>query len=276
MNSAGTQTHLDPDESLPGATMTTMTLVVAAIHDESRITMAADTLVTWDDGVRRPPQDSSLAKLAILRSDLAVGVTGCDPHGRLRDVIALRDEPVDVVLEQLKDDTVAGFVVAALGPARLWEVRSGAAYDRTAHQMAWDGEPEAYKEFSKRFTNEWVNTSAANDVPFRVMTAMQALTSFGLVSTVGGITLRVGTTDRGFRFIPDRGFVLGGSAWLIFVGNNPTPGAIGILDVRLGLGQLFPHHAPDDPITVRTTNPSAFVSMAHDHGQTVEYVAWPG
>ena len=255
--------------------MTNMTLVVGAIHDESRITMASDTLVTWDDDTRRNPHDSSLAKLAILRSDLAVGVTGRDPHGRLRDLVALRDEPVDVVLDQLKDDPVAGFVVAALEPARLWEVRGGAAYDRTAHGIAWDGDPKAHDEFRRRYTNEWAKTSAANDVPFRVMTAMQALTSFRLVSTVGGITLRVGTTDRGFRFIPDRGFVLGGPEWLILVGSDPTPGAIGILDVRLRLGQLFRHEAPDDPVTLRVANPRDFVSIAQEQGQTVAYVEWP-
>lgn len=255
--------------------MTNMTLVVAAIHNESRITMASDTLVTWDDDARHSPQDSSLAKLAILRSDVAAGVTGPDPHGRLRDLVALRDEPVEVILEQLKQDPVAGFVVAALEPARLWEVRGAAAYDRTAHEIAWDGDPEAHKEFSKRYATEWAKTSAANDVPFRVMTAMQALTSFRPVSTVGGITLRIGTTDRGFRFIPDRGFVLGGSEWLILVGSASTPGAVGILDIHLGLGQLFRHESPDEPITLRVTNPEDFISIAREHGQTVEHVEWP-
>lgn len=254
--------------------MANVTLVVAAIHDKSRITMASDTLVTWDDDARRPPQDSSLAKLAILRSDVAVGVTGPDPHGRLRDLVALRDEPVEVILEELKDDPIAGFVVAALEPARLWEVRGGAAYDRTAHETAWDGDPKAHDEYRTRFANEWAKTSAANDVPFRVMTAMQALTSFRPVSTVGGITLRVGTTDRGFRFVPDRACVLGGPEWLVLVGNAATRGAVGILDIQLGLGQLFTHESPDDPITIRATSPDDFVSIAWKHGQTVEYVEW--
>lgn len=251
-----------------------MTLVVATIHDESRITMASDTLVTWDDDARRPPQDSSLAKLAILRPDLAAGVTGPDPHGRLRDLVALRDEPVDVILEQLSEDPVAGFVVAALEPARLWEVRGGTAYDRTEYRMAWDGDPEAHDQFNRRFANEWAKTSAAHDIPFRVMTAMQALTSFRPASTVGGITLRVGTTVRGFRFIPDRGLVVGGSEWLILVGSDGTPGAIGIFDVRRGLGQLFRHESPDEPITVRAPSPDDFVSIAREYGQTVEYVEW--
>lgn len=260
---------------MPTATITNMTLVVAAIHDESRVTVASDTLVTWDDDAHRPLQDTSLAKLAILRPDLAVGVTGRDPHGRLRDLIALRDEPIDVILEQLKEDPVAGFVVAALDPARLWGVRGGAAYDRTPHRMAWDGDPEAHKEFDRHFTKDWAKMSVANDIPFRVMTAMQALTSFRLVSTVEGITLRVGTTDRGFRFTPDRGRVLGGPEWLILVGSDATPGAIGILDVSLGLGQLFRHEAPDEPVRVRATSPDDFVSIAREYGQTVEYVAWP-
>lgn len=255
--------------------MTNMTLVVAAIHDESRITMASDTLVTWDDDAHRPSQDSSLAKLAILRSDLAAGVSGSDPHGRLRDLIALRNEPVDVILEQLKEDPVAGFVVAALKPARLWEVRGGTAYERTPHQMAWDGDPAAHNEFNRRFTNEWANTSAADDVPFRVMASMQALTTFRPVSTVGGITLRVGTTEHGFRFVPDRGLVIGGPEWLVLVGDDPTPGALGILDVQLELGQLFRHESPDEPLTIRAANPGDFVSIAQEHGQTVEYVKWP-
>lgn len=235
------------------------------------MTMASDTLVTWDDGTRRPAQDSSIAKLAILRSDIAAGVTGPDPHGRLRDLVALRDEPVEVIMEQLKDDPIAGFVVAALEPARLWEVRGGAAYDRTAHGTAWDGDPKAHEEYRRRFATEWAKTSAANDVPFRVMTAMQALTSFRPISTVGGITLRIGTTDRGFRFIPDRGFVLGGSEWLILVGSAASPGAIVILDIHLGLGQLFPHELPGDPITISATSPEDFVSIAEEHGQTVEF-----
>lgn len=254
--------------------MANMTLVVAAIHDESRITMASDTLVTWDDDEHRSPQESSLAKLAILRSDVAVGVTGCDPYGRLRDLVALRNEPVDVILEQLKADPVAGFVVAALKPARLWEVRGGVAYNRTQHRMARDGDPEAQKVFDRRFANDWVKTSAAHDIPFRVMTAMQALTTFRPVSTVGGITLRVGTTDRGFRFIPDRAYVLGGPEWLILIGSAATPGTVGILDIQLGLGQLFPHESPDDPITIRATSPDDFVAIARKHGQTVENVEW--
>jgi len=66
--------------------MTNMTLVVAALRGESRVTLASDTLVTWDDDEHRRPEESSLAKLAILRPDLAAGVTGRDPHGRLRDL----------------------------------------------------------------------------------------------------------------------------------------------------------------------------------------------
>ncbi|WP_156876635.1 hypothetical protein [Microbacterium luticocti] len=104
---------------------------------------------------------------------------------------------------------------------------------------------------------------------------MQALTSSRPVSTVGGIALRVGTTDRGFRFIPDRGLVLGGPEWLILVGSAATPGAVGILDIQLGLGQLFQHESPDDPITLRVANPENFMSIAREHGQTVEYVEWP-
>lgn len=252
-----------------------MTLVVAAVHDTDRITMASDTLITWDDDVARPPEQSSLAKLVILRADVAVGVAGKDPHGRLRDLDALRNEPVDLILEQLREDTVAGFVVSALAPTRLWEVLEGQVRERTERGFAWDGDPSAHEDFARRYAEEWMNTSSADDIPFRVMTAMQALTTFRPVRTVGGITLRVGTDNDGFHFIADRGQILFGPAWVVFVGTGTTRGAVGILDLQLGLGQLFRSEAPDAPVTIVASTPEEFVAIALSQGQSIVFASPP-
>ena len=251
-----------------------MTLVVAAIHGADWITMASDTLITWDDDVARAPEEASLAKLMILRANVAVGVTGKDPHSRLRDLAVLRNEPVDAILDQLQEDPAAGFVVAALEPARLWEVFEGQIRKRTDQQLAWDGDREAYDIFKRRFETDWMKTAWAGDIPFRVMTAMQTLTSFRPVPTVGGITIRIGTDDDGFNFIADRGQVLFGPAWLMFIGDGPTRGALGILDSSSNLGQLFRHEAPDEPITVRVATADDFVAAAFSHGQIVKYSSW--
>jgi hypothetical protein len=248
-----------------------MTLVVAAIHDDDQVTIASDTLITWDDQTRRSPDQYSFAKLVILRPDVAVGVTGADPHGRVRDLLAMRDESIEAILNQLADDPVAGFVVAALRPARLWEVFEGSIRDRTSAGMAWDGDPDARKVFEHRWVSDWKGTQLESDIPFRLMTALQALTSFPRVPTVGGITLRVHGGGEGFHFVPDRGRVLPGPEWVIFVGWGATPGALGILDLASGIGQLFTQEAPDDPIVVEARNVGAFLNFAQDQNQSLRY-----
>lgn len=254
-----------------------MTLIVAAIHDGDRVSIVSDTLITWEGDSPDEPEAHRLTKIVILRSDLAVGVTGHDPEARIRDLVSLRDAPVEQLLEELRQDRAAGFVVASLGPPALWEVRDGGVHPRTSHGVAWDGvNQDAYRaDFRARFESEWSKTPLAQDVGFRLMATMQALTSFGLVPTVGGETVRVGADDDGFRFVADSGWIVGVRKWFIFSGRGLTRGASGILDVTQGRGRLYRHEHPDEAVVLLAETPEMFVELARGHGQDLTFSAMP-
>jgi hypothetical protein len=255
-----------------------MTLIVAAITREGCISMASDTLITFDGDAPRDPDAHRLTKIVILRHDLAVGVTGFDPQGRIRDLMEFRDAPVDELLSFLEEDMHAGFVVAALGPPQLWEVFGGESYLRTSVGVAWDGiKSEQFAEsFRPRFETEWAKTSFDQDVPFRLMATLQSLTLSAEFPTVGGHTMRVAGCDDGFNFLADGGFVLGGPRWTVFAGQGETRGANGILEAGSGRALLYRHQSPDAPVIFYATDPGSFVTIAREeYGQTVRYEAWP-
>ena len=246
-----------------------MTLIVAALLENGHISMVSDTLITWDVSAPTDPESHRLTKIVILRPDVAVGVTGYDPESRIRDLVALREEPVNDLLEQLKEDPKAGFVVAALEPARLWEVYGGSIYLRTTVGLAWDGVTarEFTDTFRTDFEHQWAKTDAADDVAFRLMATLQGVTTFGKLPTVGGPVVRVGSDAGGFSFVPDGGFLYGGPHWMIFAGEDPTRGANGMLELHIGRGRLYPHDSPDRAIAFDVSSPEEFVSIARSHGQ---------
>ncbi|MCP2264631.1 hypothetical protein ACFQHV_15775 [Promicromonospora thailandica] len=275
-----------------------MTLVVADIHDGDRITMVSDTKITWAGDVTktRHTYENALAKIVILRADLAVGVAGNDPHGTIRLLTEVRDVTVDEMLERLRLERHAEFVIAALDPARLWMVRDGNVEPRTGGIRAWCGDGDAYSEFQEKY-HQW---GEGQEVPFLLMSSEQGLTSFDSVSTVGGYTIRAsGTPTEGFLFPPDRMALMpemqvtsarfehgnlkltlevppGGdptvSELIVFAGRGRTRGAIGLLHPLANAGRLFRHEHPYESVTVPASTPDEFVRIAlEDHGQEVVY-----
>lgn len=245
-----------------------MTLVVADVFADDQIALVSDTLVTWDPGERvATPGTEELAKLVILRDDLAVGVSGTDPHGRIRDAIAMRDSTVEDVISMLEEDPYAAFIVARLDPVGLWQIEPGRAVEVTARGHAWSGDEAAHDdEYLPRFNREFLN----DPLPFRQMTAMQALTSFRRAATIGGRALRVVTDEGRFRFAADAQYVLGVEDSAVAVGEAPTPGAVGVFYAHLGTGGLFRHEAPDLPVRIDARSIDEFCELASvRHGQTL-------
>lgn len=239
--------------------------------------MVADTKVTWDGDDTRTSDTyaNGLAKIVILRHDLAVGVTGYDPHGRIRDLMELREQTTEHILEQLEGDSHARYVIASLDPCKLWVAGGGKLEDRTSIGRAMDGDPYAVELFQRRYNTDWLDASEAASIPFRLMTAMQYLTSFGPVSSVGGFTLRAtGGPGDGFSFIPDRMISIPGSELIVFVGAGDTRGAVGMLDPQKGAGPLFTHESPDTAVWIEAASAAEFVRRARElHRQTLTYTS---
>lgn len=248
-----------------------MTLIVGYI-DGDDIHIVSDTLVTWDDGQVREPDDHTIPKIAILRPDLAVALSGTEPDARLRDLAYYRDYPLDELLASLREDTCAGFIVAAPNPPRLWSVYDGMVYQRTNRGIAWDGDEDAYKIFADRFATDWIGTTCESDIGFRVMTSMQALTSFPRVATVGGLSLRAASDANGFHFVADRTTVFLGPSWYVMPGEDPTRGALGVFMQTSGIGRLYTHQDPDAAILIAASFPAEFITEAQrTHGQVLAH-----
>ena len=183
-----------------------MTLIVATIHAD-HITMVSDSRVTFSDREGRPIEAwnrdtyfRALPKIVRLRADLIVGVAGDDPHDVIERLLAYRDASVARVLDHLETEADAEFVVAALGPARLWEVKGGNAQDRTeSPRRGWAGDLEAYDKF-----RESIGAPGMEDIVVceQLEMGMRTLTSFALVKTVGGVLLEATSGSGEFRFRP--------------------------------------------------------------------------
>jgi len=270
-----------------------MSLVVAAIHDDDQMTIVADTKVTWrkDEGRTRKTYSEALPKIVILRPDLAVGVTGEDPHRVIEELVAIRGSEVDEVLAHLLSEPEAHCVVAALNPSRLWLTSDGSLEDRAPYRRAWAGELSAYD----LFRHQEAAFPSALGVPLQLLSSMQWLTSFNAAPTVGGYAVRAGSGPSGFSFRADRtrvgpwildvalsvsdGAVTisatvpdGGDSTthevLIHPGTDGTLGALGLLIPQSQVGLLFTHERPWNPVRVAATGSDEFVeSAAQLHGQ---------
>ena len=270
-----------------------MSLVVASIHDDDRVTMVCDTKVTFfdraghvDEAKTRRTYFEALPKIVLLRPDLLVGITGDEPHEAIEDLIARRHQPLGDLIDHMATVSSTGYVVATLNPARLWNVDQGYIEERTAIRRAWSGDQSAYDHFRSR----WAEWPEGTDVPFLLTSSMQSLTSFDPVSSVGGITLSASSQEDGFHFDP--GFTFVGPPYLqldgvtsiddtvtlrasvpeggdltthrVFVlpGADPTRSALGILIPESGTGLLFRHSRPWEPTSVDTTSSATLVERA--------------
>lgn len=253
-----------------------MTLVVATIHDD-HITMVSDSKVTFLDREGRPVEAwnrdtyfRALPKIVRLRSDLMVGVAGDDPHDVIERLVAYRDAPVTRVLDHLKTEVDAEFVVAALAPPRLWEVKGGVLQDRTdSPRRGWAGDLDAYDKF-----RESMGVPGMDDIVVceQLEMAMRTLTTFDPVKTVGGVLLEASSRSGEFRFRPyfmrvmppymevESVTVQGNRLRATFVvpegadattfqtivvpGDEPDRGALAFLIPETGKGLVFPQHRP--------------------------------
>lgn len=270
-----------------------MSLVVGEIHD-GRISLVADTKVTYagDDRSTRHVFENAFPKLLILRDDLCVGLAGNDPEGVAESLLAVRSGPLEQVLVIAEALVHASFVVASLGPApRLLQVDQGSTQDRTEIGRAWVGDVSAYEVFQQRYS-EW---PPGIEVPFLLISSLQWLLSFGTVSSVGGYLTNVGSGAGGFRYVPqvthigpeelagladvvdDRlqlhlavpaGGDTSSASLLCAVGTPPTVGALAYVLAPAGVGLLFPHDAPHQPIVMKVASIDELIERAaSDHGQ---------
>lgn len=278
-----------------------MSLVVAAIHDGESVTFVGDTKITWDGDPTETLRTyrNALAKIVLLRDDLAVGVAGAGPETLIRAAVSMRERPVEEVLAGLAAYANAAFIVASLAPPRLWLVADGEVEERTAIGRAWAGDQGAYSTFQQKY-DEWTHEMG---VPFRLMSSMQFLTTFDTSSTVGGYTVRaVGSASRGFRFVADQmlrgpwfmqvtdvrleyhedhrhmhqvmtaqvpdGYDPTPSSAFLLPGRGRTPGALGLIVPESGVGILFTHDDPAEGIHFKASNVQEFTCTAlTEYGQ---------
>jgi hypothetical protein len=183
-----------------------VTLVVATIHDD-HITMVADSKVTFFD-YRGQPVESwnrdtyfrALPKIVRLRGDLIVGVAGDDANRVIERLLGHREASVKEVLDHLTTEVSAEFVVAALDPPRLWQVRSSVVEDRTVvPRRGWAGDPAAYELFQQS-----IHAPGMDDIVVcqQLEMGLRTLTTFDPVSTVGGVLLEATSRGGEFQFQP--------------------------------------------------------------------------
>ncbi|MFW6866418.1 hypothetical protein ACOACQ_03455 [Nocardioides sp. CPCC 206347] len=217
--------------------------------------------------------------MVILRPDLVVGVTGDDPDRVVERLVTVRERLVDEVLEHLLGEADAEFVVAAISPARLWNVGGGHIDGPREAGRVWAGDLAAFEVFQTRMGDRGPD---ALGLSFRMMSSMQFLTSFGVVPSVGGITMRVEGTQEGFFFIGDymkvgpnrmevtsvevtdgdmtmmmsvpEGGDPAGYDFNIIPGTDPTRGAVALFIPQTGKGLVFSQDRPWEavPMPART------------------------
>lgn len=270
--------------------MDPVSLVVAQMH-ESGLTLIGDTKISdlrpGSETENRQVFRHAHPKIVVLRDDLAVGVAGDDPQRSVPRVHGMRTWPIDDILSELVGLDHASFVVATLGPSRLWQITRGQLEDRTALSRAWIGDPMANEIFREQFG--LLSSSSSREVDFCMWGAMQELISGDYVQSVGGYTTRVRTTRDGFRFAPDefsagpdlvhgvitRGVSISrleiqaapdvasqGYEVMLAVGENPTIGALACFIPQARTAWLFPDHAPWEVARIRPTSMKELIEVA--------------
>ncbi|GAB1510752.1 hypothetical protein JCM33774_27940 [Actinophytocola sp. KF-1] len=144
------------------------------------------------------------SRLAILRGDLAVGVTGDMPRYVLSQLVARRAAPVPDLLDWMTTIPYAGFVIAGLDPApQLWKVGDGRVEDRTSVGRARAGDSASYEHFQAR----WRSSSGMRNPgsPSRSRPGRLARSSTGRRTTTKRCpTPRMGSRPNGETSWPSR------------------------------------------------------------------------
>jgi hypothetical protein len=269
-----------------------MSLVVAGIED-GHVTMVADSRVTYTrdgvvEGCSRNLYLSALPKMVILRPDVVVGVTGDDPHRVIERLVGVRERPVKDVLDHLRCEADARFVVAALSPPRLWDVGDGHIDGPQEAGRKWAGDWAAFEVFQEQMANM---AAVVPELSFQMMSSMEYLTLHGVVPSVGGIAMRVVSTENGFYFAsgaarvgPNRmeltsvrledgdvtmvmsvpaGGDPAGYDFHVLAGVDPTRGAVALFIPQTEKGLVFSQDRPWEPVTMaaRTTGQLAAAAV---------------
>jgi hypothetical protein len=245
---------------------------------------------SYDEDKTRQVFTRAVPKVLLLRGDLAVGMSGADLTWTARQLIGMRNDPVDDVLGILQEFDDVDFLAAHLSPGgpRLWRATRGALTEFTNEGRTWVGDQPAYETYLRLYAG----FPAAAAVDWRMLSSMQGLVNVYRSTGVGGFILRVATGPAGFCFVPAPAQVLGGNpaglgqtdAFAVLaglpashsgyqiqpaVGRPPTAGALGFVIPQVRRGWLFPHDEPWSSKELQVDSAQELVVAAATLGQTL-------
>ncbi|WP_100344323.1 hypothetical protein [Compostimonas suwonensis] len=279
-----------------------MTLIAAVAHD-SRISIAADTKVTYEDDAIASARvfDLALPKIVLLRDELAVAISGARPTELIRQLVVRRDQELGEIIEHLRGVEDAGFIVASLGGPSIWTVSDGAVERVAAGELELEGDDTAFDDFTMLFEDSR-RASGAGPGLYMAMDSLAGPGPWGRHPSVGGYSLVAATSDDGFRFAsrpttiapraeePARAssgdsdlrvsirLPAGNSSWyqsLVLGGRGRTPGAVGIFVLQAQAGRLFTHDRPYEGVTLSASDADDFARLARERGQELHLIQNP-
>ncbi|WP_412538529.1 hypothetical protein R8Z50_22060 [Longispora sp. K20-0274] len=271
-----------------------MTLVVAQVV-EDRISLISDTMITFgfdeerdtfDEEKTRDVFSNALPKLIILRKDLVLGMAGAGLDWAARQLVAMRDEDPQNILDVLIEFDEIDFVLASTSAARprLWRVSRRQVDEHTTVGTAWIGHEPAY-DIYRHLYRQWPPGKATE---FLMQSSMQGVINIHPPGFVGGYTLRVSTSMRATQFVATPARIFGGSPAglgqavgyaalagqpsthhggyqiLMAVGTQDTFGALGTYMPERSLGWVFTHDEPWHGQEIIAPSMSEFVRLARD------------
>lgn len=278
-----------------------MTLI-AAVADDSGVTIASDTKITFDDDALASARVFTLAlpKIVLLRDDVAVAISGKRPTELVRQLTDRRDQDLTEIVEHLRSVPDAGFIVAALGGRSIWTVSDGEVRSVATGELALEGDPASFSDFRTLHSDFLAATTSRNAL---VMAMDRMAGPLGRHASVGGFNLAATTKEGAFRFasrpttIAPRAeetaqiftdehshlhirvsLPVGNSQWyqtLVLAGRGATPGAVGIYVEQAKCGRLFAHERPYESISLEARTARDFVHRALEHGQELELISGP-
>ncbi|WP_328354124.1 hypothetical protein OG976_22945 [Mycobacterium sp. NBC_00419] len=284
-----------------------MTFAIAEVLSDAagRVTLLADTKLTdrLDDVATRHIYTHPCLKIVIIDDDIAVAVAGDNPESALRFVTSLRGQGLAQIVESLRRYSVdhdsrnvsKSFLIAKRAPnPKLWRIVRGQVDDSSALPRLWIGDPAAFSAFQSQHHSALPSATAE----FRLVAAMQAISAFDDIATVGGyITRLTGDGLHPFRFAGDQTRMApwltqgtvddqNGRTALTFSvppgadptrhsriavpGHGRTPGALAFVIPEIGTARMWTHEAPWLP-PIKLSGLRAMDDLlraaSNDHGQ---------